>query len=655
MKLNKQQGDPIQSPLANPRDYDVFANLGDLVPDEAAITKHLVQLIKRGGFHLASLRLSAVLPRGINVESDLRHWVRDEEPVPAFFRAMERAASAGRHLLVVIGSILPTSEVVPPLMDALDVDPLFGTAQPRFANTVTDEVCPLPVRSGRVLMEPWTSRLALSRLPHCTLTAELPAGCILLRREVVASWSPQGEFNSLIGALTLGLVQARRRGFRNAVVNRTVVALPPPEGVSDRGLSSALLQGLAAAYPSLPTDDAQILTKLYPDHVRADEENDRQPLRRLESLLSAAYPAHGESRRLLVDCRGLAPWHNGTSECILGLLDGMAKQSPLWTVRIQSDAEAAEFHRLSDRYPMFEHGHGAISGRFAAALVPNQPWALSRIAELHRHALTLVFNMLDTIAWDILYPSQEGLEAVWRFVARHADGLSYISRFTAERFGRRFPVAAGVEERVVHLSLSETDHVRPECLGLAPGDHVLLFGNAYDHKDVERTLAVLLDAFPLQQLVVLGGRESQVSRVRVIPSGKVSHGEIHRLIATAKAVVFPSFYEGFGLPVVEALAYGRPVLVRSSPLWGEISAHSKLRGHLVGFDDTVSLVEALGRILAGSPINVIPAGTALREGEAPASWYSCAAKSLSMVDDCVSRSEASRWLAREEALGLAGL
>ena len=655
MKSNNAHGGAVLNAPADVQSYDVFADLSCMTPDQNLVAQHVTQLVRVSGFDLAASRVSVVLPRGVSIGSEFSQWVLDDEPVPAFLRTVARAAGARRPLLVVFGAVLPRNEVVPPLLEALRVDPLFGSAQPRFANALTDGVCPLPARSGLVVMEAWTSRVALSRLPLVTVTAELAAGCLLLRHEVVAAWEAMEDFDSVVGALAVGLVRARRRGFRNAVVNHTVVALPAVGTASQHSSTSTPMHDLAAAYPSIPADDATRLMALYPDHARADEENDREPQRRLESLLTAAHPANGAPRRLLVDCRGLAPWHNGTSECILGLLDGMAAQETPWAIYIQCDAEAAEFHRLSQRYPTFEHKHGPVSGRFAAALVPNQPWALLRVAELHRHALVLVFNMLDTIAWDILYPAGAGLEAVWRFVARHSDGLSYISGFTRDRFRQRFPVAGGVTERVVHLSFAEEDHVLPGCRDLAPADHVLLFGNAYDHKDIERTLAILLDAFPLQQVVVLGGRESSSPRVNVIPSGKVSHEEVHRLIATARVVVFPSFYEGFGLPVVEALAYGRPVLVRSSPLWSEIAAHSRLSGRMVGFDDTVSLVEALGRVLADLPVDAIPSATALREGESPVSWRSCAAESLAVVDACLSQAENSRWLAREEALQLAGL
>ena len=45
-------------------------------------------------------------------------------------------------------------------------------------------------------------------------------------------------------------------------------------------------------------------------------------------------------------------------------------------------------------------------------------------------------------------------------------------------------------------------------------------------------------------------------RARVLQSGTLSETDIHRLYAGARVVVFPSFYEGFGFPIVTTFAYG---------------------------------------------------------------------------------------------------
>jgi glycosyltransferase involved in cell wall biosynthesis len=61
-------------------------------------------------------------------------------------------------------------------------------------------------------------------------------------------------------------------------------------------------------------------------------------------------------------------------------------------------------------------------------------------------------------------------------------------------------------------------------------------------------------------------------RVKFI--GYLENEELQSLMAGARAFVFPSFYEGFGLPVVEAMACGTPVLVSDIPVLREIAGEA---------------------------------------------------------------------------------
>ncbi|WP_196232543.1 glycosyltransferase [Variovorax paradoxus] len=623
--------------------YDLLIDMSACALDQAKLDRHVAKLLKYCGFADVVDRLSVVLPPSLKLQPR-PEWPgvlrSSADGAGLFDLAVEEATVRRRALLVVIGPLLPSNEVLLHLWRAVHSDPLLGVAQPRFADARTDGIFPFPY-SGEVPSHGLTSKRALAELPEIAITAELLSSCLLLRREVVAALGPSGPFRSLPGALALGLCRARRKGYRNVVSNRAVVVLPADPSEEAQRL----------VYPKLESADMTTLLDMYPDHARAGAEIERRASRRLEQLLAAAHPPALQSRRLLLDFRGMSAIHNGTSQVMLGLLDGLSSvEHPSWEVVVQSQSEAARFHGLAERYPGLVHAHGDIAGAYAAALMPNQPWALETVAQLHRHALVNIFNILDTIAWDVLYAVDLRVEETWRFIAAHADGLAYISSFSRQRFQPRFPVKPCVQERVIHLSLDGNDHSDPAVGAQAPLDHVLLFGNDYDHKDLVPTLQVLSDAFPLQKFMVLGAASCALPRVEYVPSGQVSGDEVHRLIATAQAVVFPSHYEGFGLPVVESLAYGRSVLVRKSALWDEIAAHSCLPGRMIEFDDTVSLVEGLGRVLAGLPVSELSCATALADGVRPPNWHSYALDLLDFVEECLHRTDIARWTEREHTL-----
>lgn len=100
-----------------------------------------------------------------------------------------------------------------------------------------------------------------------------------------------------------------------------------------------------------------------------------------------------------------------------------------------------------------------------------------------------------------------------------------------------------------------------------------------------KNLTVLFDALaflPSEMQLVLAGRngwqaESILARVetgdlgsRVVRAGFVPEELLPRVIAAASAVVYPSRYEGFGLPLVEGLAAGVPVAASDLPVFREV-------------------------------------------------------------------------------------
>jgi len=616
--------------------YDVFIDLsaGDL--DEQEITRYLEALAGDAGLSgsiTVLVRDDRKPPDGITNIRTIP--AATEEALTALHRAIRGATRHGRHLVVVLGPLLPANEALRRLTEDFGRDPFFGMVQPRFADASNDHILPLPGDVNDFEHRPMLTRAGLSLLPDYVITPEMVSACVVIRREVVREmeWSNSG-LSSIAGELRLLLCQARRRGYRNLVINRVTISTQLPD---------------AFIYPSPPPADLDRLNTMYPEIPRAAAWCANLAQRKLEPILARACADDAtQRRRVLLDCRGMINRHNGTSHCMLGLLDGFHAIDGPWQVDVLASRPAMEFFQLRERYGKFGL-QDRPGDTYTAAVLLNQPWALSTIAELHSHALLVGFNMLDTISWDILYVCDERLDAVWRFIARHSDVLFYDSQFTRDRFANRFPLQGHVAERVAYLSLSKQEQADRKVLGEAAGDHILLFGNEYDHKDIRRTLRLLVDAFPYCRIVAVGIDDNEGQNV-TMPSGTIEHSVLHQLIASARVIVFPSFYEGFGMPVVQGLAYGRTVVARQSPLWKEIAAQVQTPGQLVEFDSAVTLVEAVGRALAGRPLEPLPQGAALDAGQSPLRWQDCAQRMIDSLEKLLPSADGKRWLEREEAL-----
>jgi glycosyltransferase involved in cell wall biosynthesis len=103
--------------------------------------------------------------------------------------------------------------------------------------------------------------------------------------------------------------------------------------------------------------------------------------------------------------------------------------------------------------------------------------------------------------------------------------------------------------------------------------YLIYVGNAYPHKNLERLVvafSLLSDKFPDLQLALVGKEDFFYQRLKelvenkkiknIIFLGFVPDLELDTLQHNARAYVFPSLYEGFGLPPLEAMAKGTPVI-----------------------------------------------------------------------------------------------
>ena len=226
--------------------------------------------------------------------------------------------------------------------------------------------------------------------------------------------------------------------------------------------------------------------------------------------------------------------------------------------------------------------------------------------------------------------------ALTPFALRSADHVVTISAFSQSEIERTYPWTRGTVS-TVHNGLTpipddETDPVD----GLDTGSYLLFVGSLNPRKNVSR----LLDAYeqyrrrvddPLP-LVLAGSQRDVFAAVDRPPIddvhalGFVPDAQRNWLYHNATALLFPSLYEGFGLPIIEAMDCATPVLTSNVGAMAEVADDAAV---LVDPTDTDAIAAGIERIATDDSLRATLVDAGRRRAE-QFTWASTAAEMVTV-------------------------
>lgn len=194
---------------------------------------------------------------------------------------------------------------------------------------------------------------------------------------------------------------------------------------------------------------------------------------------------------------------------------------------------------------------------------------------------------------------------------RRVRVIASVSEFSASELMRYFP---GRRKRPIEIVYESGEHILNAAsrsdvltrLGLVGQHYVLAVGSRTPNKNFSAIVsaASLLSEMNVK-IVAVGGVNRRIfsmttlSSPNLILAGYVNDGELRSLYENAQCFVFPSLYEGFGLPPLEAMHCGCPTLVSNRSAMPEICGPASLYCEP---DDPTDIARQLRRVLSSEAL-----------------------------------------------------
>jgi glycosyltransferase involved in cell wall biosynthesis len=227
----------------------------------------------------------------------------------------------------------------------------------------------------------------------------------------------------------------------------------------------------------------------------------------------------------------------------------------------------------------------------------------------------------------------------YRLSYRQARGIACISERTKHDLLAQHPRLDRIPVKVIHLG---ADHAAQWPTGNHEGEYAIAFGQ-YANKNVDLVLHAWADLKARNEHLPLrifgipeAGRATASAMIADLGLSDVvttlpwlPAEEFHENFASASLVVFPSDFEGFGLPAIEAMVLGIPLVVSTDPALVEITG-----GHAVTTtsQSPAVLAEAVIRARHRSPEEL----EAAQRHAAGFTWRKSAARMREMLEEAIS-------------------
>jgi GT2 family glycosyltransferase/glycosyltransferase involved in cell wall biosynthesis len=493
--------------------------------------------------------------------------------------AVDDAVRHRAHLLLLNSDTEVEPGALPEMTRLLALDHMIGFVNPRSDNAT---IATLPLRAVPAdRAGALAAYRALARLlPPVSYIPTAVGFCMLI------NWRVLAEFGGFDTAYGKGyneendlVMRASRCGFRAVMANHAFVWHAGEESFSVATVDRTQLE----------PENRALLDARYPEYGGHTLNYYFSPENVAQELLAATLPDADGKLDMALDFSSFRCAQNGTFMAGWQLLEAATRVwNRKYNLHVLCGEDVYDFHGYEKLGVPRAEPHGGK--RFAAVFRVGQPYDWNVLERLVVSGAVIGVYMLDTISIDCPQLTSPFLYNMWQFTLDHIDLLATQSHQTEAQFEARFELPPHTRKVVSLHSLDIADYRLPVAEAAAPQaprtrERVLILGNHFHHKYISRTANALAAAFKDRDIVALGLERPKKTKapdaMEIAPLidapnltgvavGKLTDAEMGAHFAGCDLVVFPSHAEGFGFPVLNALAAGRPVMLRRLPVFEEL-------------------------------------------------------------------------------------
>lgn len=581
---------------------DVVGSLIRCAPDLKALGAEVVFYNDSPDYAPLLAALENILPRAA---AALSCRLERNSANLGFIRTMNKAiaeAVARRFDLLLLNSdtIVEPGALVE-MARVARLDPMIGFVNPR-SNNASISTLPVAARFGGQTVPHDAYRALAAMLPEFTYAPTAIGFCMLIRWNILADF---GGLDEIYGAGYNEendlVMRASRCGYRAVFANHAFVWHVGEQSFGTSDLSRDHWE---------PHNRA-ILLRRYPEFADYTAAHYGAPETVAEHLLAELIPDNAGRLDFAFDFSSFGPYYNGTfltGRQLLTVAQGVL--GDIFNIHVLCSRETFDFLGFGEFGILRRDPDGPET--YAVIFRIGQPYEWDEVRRLATKAATVGIYMLDTISVDCPQLTSPQLFNLWQFTLEQSDMIAALSMMTLGQLQRRFQIPERVTVSTVLLSLDIEDYRIAGADDAQPGNGTLLvLGNHYQHKHVAPTANALAMAFPDRAVIALGAQKSDEERdidslvshclsrstnLTGIAAGGLGENELGAFYAEADAVVFPTHYEGFGMPVLNALAAHRPVFVRNLPVFEELWKGLDRNPNIHFYETADELIQSLQHI-----------------------------------------------------------